>query len=90
MEANYEIVNDTVRRWYGKEETVIRALRSELMAMRDWRGRVEVKEKFDIAESYILQLSTLIGVEYNALEALEVLMRCLPYSYVERIQVFKN
>ena len=52
------------------------------MAMRDWRGRVEVKEKFDIAESYILQLSTLIGEKYNVLEALEVLMRCLPYRYV--------
>ena len=89
-EANYEIAKDTIKRWYGDEEAVIRTLRSELMAMRDWRGRMEVKEKFDIAESYIQQLSTLIGEEYNAPEALDVLMRCLPYSYVERIQVFKN
>ena len=89
-EANYEIAKDTIKRWYGNEDSVIRTIRSKLMSMRDWRGRADVKEKFDIAESYIQQLSTLTGEEYNAEEALDVLMKCLPYNYLERIQVFKN
>ena len=89
-ELNYEIAKDNIKRWYGDEESEIRAIRTELMAIRDWRGRTEVKVKMDITESYIQQLSTLIGDEYNSEEARDVLMRCLPYSYVERVQFFKN
>ena len=89
-EANYDIAKGIIKNWYGDEESVIRTLRTELMAMRDWHGRADVKDKFDIAESYIQQLSTLLGEEYNTEEARDVLMRCLPYSYIERVQFFKN
>lgn len=88
----HNTVECTTTRGCGDKESIIKTTRRKLVAMRNqhWRDRFEVKEKFFLAESYIQRLTTLTGSEYNPLEVLCILTECLPMSYREKIQVYKN
>ena len=88
----HNMVECTTTRGCGDKDNVIGTIISKLMDMQDrpWLNRFEVKDKFFLAESYIQQLTTLTGSEYNPPEVLCILTRCLPVSYRERILTQKN
>ena len=86
---DYETAKDILKRLYGNEESVIKAIRRKLMAMREWSSQSEVKRQFTLAESYINQLTKLTGTEYNSPEALDFLTKCLTKEYRVRLRTHK-